>query len=324
MPQWVRPKPRRRSPSAPAAAPTRRISAAVVVLHMRLHMVNGTQELVRAHASMRRPHQSPAGQDLKATAGLVASIVSLLDDPREDVTHIAVAFDWPAPSFRNELFAEYRVTPGITEAVAAQMAPAAQAVAALGVTVWPMRRFEANDALASAARRWRGEVEQVRLFSMDPLLAQCVHGDRVVMVNHILRRVTTAQDILKRYGCRPAALPDWVALVGDAGHGIPGVPRFGTRSAAALMRRFGCLEAIPEDDSTWTVARRHTARLSESLRQSRQAASLYKRLATLRTDAPNDSPLTKLRWRGADEQRLATIDRTLGIAPTLPRAWRRI
>ena len=291
---------------------------------MRLHIVNGTQELVRAHASKRRPHQSPTGQDLKATAGLVASVVSLLDDPREDVTHIAVAFDWSASSFRNELFAGYRVTPGMTEAVAAQVAPATQAVAALGVAVWPMRRFEANDALASAARRWRGEVEQVRLFSMDQLLAQCVCGDRVVLVNHILRRTTTAQDILKRYGCGPAALPDWLALVGDSAHGIPGVPRFGARSAAALVRRFGCLEAIPDDDSTWTVARRHTRRLSESLRRSRQAAAMCKQLATLRADALHDDSLAELRWHGVDERRLAAVNRTLGIAPALPRAWRRI
>lgn len=291
---------------------------------MRLHIINGTQELVRAHTSRRRPHRSPTGQDLKATAGLLAAVVSLLEDPREDVTHIAVAFDWPAPSFRNELFAEYRVTPGMTKAVAAQMVPAAQAVAALGVAVWPMYRFEANDALASAARRWRGDVAQVRLFSMDALVAQCVQGDRVVLVNHGLRRVTTAHEVLTRFGCRPAAVPDWVALVGDFGHAIPGVPKFGARSAAALVRRFGCLEAIPDDDRTWTVARRHTKRLSESLRRSRQDALMYKRLATLRTDAPNDGALADLRWRGVDERRLAALDRTLGIAPTPPRAWRRI
>lgn len=291
---------------------------------MRLHILNGTQAMLRAHASMRPQHRSPSGLDLKATAGFVASLVSLIEDPREDVTHIAVAFDGPGRSFRNDLFPGYRVTAGMTPALAAQFDAATAAVAALGVTVWAMDRFEANDALATAAQRWSDQVEQVRLFSVDPLVSQCVREDGVVQVNHDLRRVTTEHDVFTRCGCRAAFVPDWVALVGDESHGIPGIPLFGVRSAGPLLEKFGGIEAIPSDVRLWLVGRRLSARMAHSLRDRREDAGLYKTLATLAVDAPVRGELSDLRWRGADEAQIAAVASSHGLTLSRPRAWRRI
>lgn len=291
---------------------------------MRLHIINGTQELLRAHASMRPQRRSPTGLDLKATAGFLASLVSVIEDPREDVTHIAVAFDNALRSFRNDLFPGYRVASGVTPALAAQLDVAADAAAALGVTVWTMERFEANDALATAARRWRDEVEQVRLLAVDPVVSQCVYAKQVVQVNHGPRRVTTEDDVFTRYGCRAAFVPDWLALVGENSHGIPGIPQFGQRSTGPLLEKFGPLEAIPADGRLGCVGPRHAKRLAHSLRDGRADAGLYKRLATLSTDAPIASKLSDLRWRGADRARMADFGRRYGLQLTAPRAWRRI
>lgn len=291
---------------------------------MRLHIINGTQEMLRAHASMRPRHRSPSGLDLKATAGFIASLVSLIEDPREDVTHIAVAFDRPGRSFRNALFPGYRVATGMTPPLAAQFDAVAAAVAALGVTVWAMDRFEANDALATAAQRWSGQVEQVRLFSADPLVSQCVRDKSVVQVNQGPRRVTTERDVYTRCGCRAVFVPDWVALVGEENHGIPGIPLFGVRSAGPLLEKFGGIEAIPPDVRLWRVARRQSTRMAHALRDRREDAGLYKTLATLAVDAPVGGELADLRWRGADEAQVEAVMRSHGLALPRPRAWRRI
>lgn len=291
---------------------------------MRLHIVNGTQELLRAHVSTRPPHRSPNGLDLKATAGFIAALVSLMEDPREDVTHIAVALDSPLHCFRNDLFGGYRVACGLTPTLTAQFDAAAAALAALGVTVWRMARFEANDALATAARRWRNQVEQVRLLTVDPVVSQCVRDERVVRMNLALRRLTTERDVYASCGCRAALVPDWLALVGEESHGIPGIPRFGARTAGPLLERFGGIEAVPADGRLWRVGRRDTSRLANALQGRRADACLYKALATLATDAPIHRDLADLRWRGADEARLLALERSHGLALSPPRAWRRI
>ena len=291
---------------------------------MRLHIINGTEELLRMHASTRPEHRSPDGLDLKATAGFIASLVGLIEDPREDVTHIAVAFDTPLRSFRNDLFAGYRVACGVTPALAAQFAVTAAAVTALGVTVWHMARFEANDALATAARRWRDQVAQVRLLTVDLVVNQCVDDERVVRLNHSLRRETTERDVYARCGCRAALVPDWLALVGEEAHGIPGIPRFGARSTGPLLEKFGALDAIPADGRLWRVGRRDTSHLARTLHGRRADALLYRTLATLRTNAPLDSALADLRWRGADEAGIEALAQSHGLALSPPRAWRRI
>lgn len=291
---------------------------------MRLHIINGTQELLRAHASTRPQRRSRTGVDLKATAGFVASLVSLMEDPREDVTHIAVAFDNTFRSFRNDLFPGYRVASGMTPALAAQFDAAADAAAALGVTVWTMDRFEANDALATAAHRWRDEVEQVRLFTVDPVVSQCVRAKQVVQVHHAPRRVTTEDDVYIRCGCPAACVPDWLALVGDGSHGIPGIPQIGHRTAGPLLEKFGALEAIPADSRLWSVGRRHAPRLAHMLHDAREDADLYKRLATLSTNAPIRSELADLRWRGASRERMAALGQRYGLPLSAPRAWRSI
>lgn len=290
---------------------------------MRLHIVNGTQELIRAQGSTRPSRGSTREVGCKATSAFLSSLVSLLEDPREDVTHIAVAIDNPARSFRNDLLPGYRVAAGMSPDVAAQLPMAMAAARALGIKVWALGGYEANDALAAVASRWSSEVAQVRLLCLDPVIAQCVQGDRVVQVNQSLRRVTTESEVFVRYGCRPEAIPDWLALVGDPGHGIPGVPQFGPRSAGALLERFGALERIPADGDLWNVTKRHTNRLATALRPRRGVAALYKRLATLAADMPVDCGLEDLRWRGADADQLAALRRDHGLVATPPRGWRR-
>ena len=289
---------------------------------MRLHLIDGTFELFRAHYSKRPARISPGGMDVKATMGVVSSLVSLLDDPREAVTHLAVAFDNPVESFRNEMFADYKSSEGMDAAVLAQFDLVEEAVAALGVTVWSMARFEADDALASAARRWRDEVAQVRILTPDKDLGQCVTGNRVVQVDRMRGREIDEDGVRLRNGCDPASIPDWLALVGDTADGIPGVPGFGAKTAATLLTKHRAVEAIPDHPAQWDVKVRGAARLAATLNGMREQVALYKTLATLVTDVPLAETLDDLRWRGADRARFERLEATTGRAPMRPTRWR--
>ena len=289
---------------------------------MRLHLVDGTFELFRAHYAKRPDRVAPDGRDVKATVGVLASLIYLLDDADEDATHMAVAFDNPIESFRNELFDGYKIGDGMDPAIVAQFDLVEEAVAALGVTVWSMARFEADDALATAARRWRNDVAQVRILSPDKDLGQCVTGNRVVQVDRIRKRVIDEDGVRAKHGCDPASIPDWLALVGDAADGIPGVPGFGAKTAAALLARYGAVEAIPRLSAQWDVKLRGAMRLAATLHDMRQEVALYKTLATLVEDVPLDESLHDLRWRGADGARFEALAKALGGIPARPRTWR--
>ena len=267
---------------------------------MRLHLVDGTYELFRAYFSHRPEHPS-GGRDLKATVGLAESMLTLLADAGERVTHLAAAFDNPIRSVRNDWFEGYKTEAGVPEDLLAQFDLAEEAMRALGIVVWSMDRYEADDALATAAARWCDDVEQVRIFTPDKDLGQSIRGERVVLVDRMRRRVTGEAELFDRRGIRPSQVADWLALVGDTADGIPGIEGFGEKTAAAVLRAFDRIEAIPADPRAWPAAVRGRERLAATLAAERDAAFLYRKLATLIADVPLAESLGDLRWLGAPQ-----------------------
>jgi len=269
---------------------------------MRVHLVDGTFELYRAHFSPR-PGRTAAVDggpevDVKATVGLVASLLALLHDPDEAVTHLAVAFDNPIVSFRNDLFDGYKTDAGVPPELRSQFDLAERAVRALGVVVWSMDRWEADDALATAATRFQGQVDQVRILTPDKDLGQVVSGRRVVQVDRIRKKEIDEDGVRAARGVSPASIPDLLGLMGDDADGIPGLPGFGAKSAATLLARYGTIEAIPTSAAAWDVKVTGAPRLSSTLEANREAALLYKRLATLACDVPLAESLDDLAFRG--------------------------
>ncbi len=268
---------------------------------MRVHVVDGTFELFRAHYAPRPSHASASGKDLKATVGVVGSLLGLLSDPEEKVTHLAVAFDNPIRSFRNALFAGYKTDDGIDPALYAQLDDIEQAVAALGVTVWSMKEFECDDALATAAVQFAKDprVTQVRVMTPDKDLGQVLEGERIVQVDRMRKRVFTEATLRAERGFGPKSIPDFLALVGDTADGIPGLEGFGEKGAAAVLSAYPHLEDIPDDGKTWSAKVRGAEKLAATLASRRQDATLYRTLATLRLDVPLTESLEQLEWKGA-------------------------
>jgi 5'-3' exonuclease len=289
----------------------------------RLHLVDGTFELFRAHFSPRPGQRDAMGRDVKATLGLAASLLQLLDDPAEAVSHIAVAFDNPVESFRNDLFDGYKTGEGMPEELAAQFDDAERATAALGVTVWSMDRHEADDALASGAARFRDEVEQVRLMTPDKDLGQSIRGTRVVQIDRMRKKLTDEPRLRELRGVGPESIPDWLGLMGDTADGIPGIPGFGAKSAAAVLAHYERIENIPDDAEKWEVAVRGAKRLAASLAERREDALLYKRLATLAEDAPISRSLAELEWKGVPRGAFEDFCAEMGTERLLtrPRRW---
>jgi 5'-3' exonuclease len=290
---------------------------------MRLHVIDGTYELYRAHYAQRPDHRAPAGWDAKATVGVVSSLLALLHQASEAVTHLAVAFDNPIRSFRNDLFAPYKSDEGVPPALRAQFDTVEEAVRALGVTVWSMRAHEADDAMATAARRFAGEVAQVRLMTPDKDLAQCLRGERVVQVDRRQRKVTDEAAFRALRGIAPTSVPDLLALTGDTADGIPGLPGFGEKSAATLLGAYGHLEQIPRHPYEWKVKPRGALQLAATLAERRDDALLYRRLATLVDDVPLAESLDELRFRGVPRARFEAWCDAVGARTlrTAPRRW---
>jgi 5'-3' exonuclease len=288
---------------------------------MRLHLVDGTYELFRAYYSKRPPHVAPDGSDKKATVALASAMLALLHDDGEAVTHVAVAFDNPIRSFRNDLFDGYKTEEGVPPELLAQFDPAEEAMRALGMAVWSMREFEADDALASGAARYGARVEQVRILTPDKDLGQCIAGTHVVQVDWRAKSVVDEDGLRKRRGVAPASIPDLLALVGDDADGIPGLPGFGEKSASALLAEFVHLEGIPPDARAWPPVRR-AAVLAATLEEHREDARLYRTLATLRTDAPIGT-LEEARFRGVPRDRFLAWCDALGVEGlrTRPQRW---
>src|SRR5215211_6614852 len=245
---------------------------------MRIHLVDGTYELFRSFFGAP-PKKAPDGRDVGATLGLLNSLLSLLT--KSGATHLACAFDHVIESFRNDLFPGYKTSAGVASDLLAQFGLAEEAVAALGLVVWPMVEFEADDALASAAHRFRSQpgVDQVVICSPDKDLAQLVSGSQVVCWDRRRDIVYDEAAVLAKFGVRPASIPDWLALVGDSADGYPGLSGWGPKSASTVLSRYEHLESIPEDSSQWGLGSARALRLAESLRAHQEDVLLYRRLS---------------------------------------------
>jgi len=218
-----------------------------------------------------------------------------------------VAFDNPIRSFRNDLFSDYKSDEGVPPELRSQFDAAEEAIRAIGAVVWSMREFEADDALATAAARFAGQVDQVRILTPDKDLGQCLEADHIVQVDVIRKRVVNEQALLERRGVKPESIPDLLALTGDDADGIPGLPGFGERTASALLARFRHLENISLDGRDWPESVRGTDRLARILRERLADVLLYRELATLRRDVPLRESLEDLRYRGPDDQRVREL-----------------
>ena len=267
---------------------------------MKIHLVDGTYELFRHYFGAPK-RKSADGREVGAIVGLLRSLVALLATP--GTTHVACAFDHVIESFRNTLYSGYKTGEGIEPDLLAQFHPAEEAVSALGVVVWPMVEFEADDALATAAARFKDAkgVQQAVICSPDKDLAQSVQGKKVVCWDRRRDIVLDEEGVLQKFGVRPESIPDWLALVGDAADGYPGIQGWGAKSASVVLSRFGYLEAIPKDPQQWGLKVGRAPYLSENLENRREDALLFRRLATLRDDVPLPERLEDLEWRGAGE-----------------------
>ncbi|MGQ0642822.1 MAG: 5'-3' exonuclease [Gemmatimonadaceae bacterium] len=277
---------------------------------MKVHLVDGTFELFRCYFGAPKA-LAPNGIEVGATRGILRTLLSLLR--QDDVTHVGVAFDYVIESFRNELYDGYKTSDGIPEDLWNQFRFAERASHALGVVVWPMVEFEADDALATAAARAVADpnVDQVVICATDKDLAQCVVGTHVVCYDRMRRRLFDEAGVIEKFGVAPASIPDWLALVGDTADGYPGLPGWGAKSAATLLARYKSVESIPNDERQWQVAVRSAAALAATLREHRDEVTLYRRLATLRTDAPLAEDTDALRWRGARRAELTALCREI-------------
>ena len=280
---------------------------------MQLHLVDATYELFRAHFAPRPATLTHDGRNVGAVVGLLYSLLALLRD--EGATHVGCATDQVIRSFRNDLYADYKTDAGVPGELLDQFPLAERAMEAMGLVVWPMVEFEAHDALATAVARWSEApgVERTNICTPDKDLAQCVRGERVVLRDRRRERTIDEAGVAAKWGVAPTSIPDYLALVGDAADGFPGLPGWGAKSASAVLARFGTLEAIPHDAAEWHVNVRSAGTLNAALRAQWQDAILFRRLATLRSDAPLPQRRpAELEWRGAHRSAFTDLCRELG------------
>lgn len=262
---------------------------------MVVHLVDGTYELFR-HFYALPSAKNADGEEVGAVRGVMYSIRALV---QEGATHIGIATDHVIESFRNTLWPGYKSGDGIDPLLFSQFPLLEEGLRAWGLTVWPMVDFEADDALAAAAAKAAEDprVQQVVICTPDKDLAQCVRGTRVVQRDRV-RKITRDEDgVIARFGVPPASIPDYLALVGDSADGFPGLTGWGPKSAATVLARFGHLEAIPADHTTWGLGGR-AASLAATLNRDRARALLFRQLATLRTDVPVFDTVDELEWHG--------------------------
>ena len=261
-----------------------------------MHLIDGTYELFR-HFYAVPPVRTAAGDEVGATRGVLGSLLGMLEG---GATHLGVATDHVIESFRNDLWPGYKTGDGIDPALLEQFPLLEDALRAMGVTVWAMVEHEADDALATAARIAAADdrVERVFICTPDKDLAQSVVGTRVVQLDRMRRELRDADGVRARFGVPPEAIPDYLALVGDAADGYPGIPRWGAKSTAAVLARYGSIDAIPAKAADWDVAVRGAAALASMLDEQRDLALLFRDLARLRTDSPVEEPVDRWRWTG--------------------------
>jgi 5'-3' exonuclease len=264
-----------------------------------LYLVDGTYELFRHYYAVPSARDAD-GNEVGAIRGVVGSVLGMVN---RGVTHIAVATDHVIESFRNGLWAGYKSSAGVDPALLAQFHPLEEALRALGVTVWPMVEYEADDALAAGAARAAldARVERVFICTPDKDLGQCVRGTRIVQLDRRRNITRDEAGIVAKFGVLPVSIPDYLALVGDAADGYPGLPGWGAKSSAAVLAKFEHLESIPDDWREWRVNAASAANLSATLIRERDRAMLFRELATLRTDIPLFESVDELKWSGPTE-----------------------
>ncbi len=284
---------------------------------MKVHLIDGTYELFRAHFGAPSA-LGPSGLEVGATRGLLRSMAALLRSA--DVTHVAFAFDTTIESFRNGLFDGYKTGEGMEPELFAQFPLAERAARALGMATWSMVEFEADDGLATGALRYAAypSVEQVLVCSPDKDLCQVVQGKRIVTCDRMRERIYDEAGVVEKFGIPPASIPDYLGLVGDKADGIPGLARWGAKSTSTVLAHYRTIESIPDDESAWPFKVRGAASLAKVLREEREDAMLYKKLATLRLDVPLEEDLDDIRWLGPDTEALDALCAELGMsAPRL-------
>jgi 5'-3' exonuclease len=288
-----------------------------------VHLVDGTYELFRHYYALPSARDKD-GREVAAVRGVLASVLGMM---RDGATHIAVATDHVIESFRNELWPGYKTSAGVEPELLAQFPMLEEVLSAAGIVVWPMVEFEADDALAAAAvaAARDARVERVIICTPDKDLAQCVRGARVVQLNRRTRLTLDESAVVQKFGVSPASIPDYLALVGDAADGYPGLPGWGAKSSAAVLAKFLHLENIPTDCREWRVNAANASALADTLCRERERAVLFRTLATLRTDIPLFDNVDQLRWNGptpAFDAIAARLDAasTSKRRPTTPRS----
>ena len=263
---------------------------------MDIYLLDGTYELFRHYYALPSARDQ-SGREVAAVRGVLASVLGMI---KTGSTHIAVATDHVIESFRNELWPGYKTSEGVEPDLLAQFPLLEEVLSAAGVMVWPMVEFEADDALAAAAARAAADktVDRVIICTPDKDLAQCVSGSRVVQLNRRTRITFDEAAIVQKFGVSPASIPDYLALVGDAADGYPGLPGWGAKSSAAVLAKFAHLEAIPKDCREWRVNATNASALAGTLSREWDRALLFRRLATLRTDISLFNDVEDLRWKG--------------------------
>jgi 5'-3' exonuclease len=292
---------------------------------VQVHLIDGTYELFRQWFGA--PQAQAHGREVGAVRSMIRSFSMLLSkspQPRSDgerdrlpMTHVGVAFDHVIESFRNDLFNGYKTGEGLPEALVSQFELAERAAAALGLVVWSMVEFEADDAIATAAHRLAAdpEVERVLITAVDKDMCQCVVGTRVVCWDRFKDQTLDDAAVRGKHGVPPASIPDLLALVGDTADGIPGLEGWGKSSAAKLLSVYRHVPDIPDDHTAWRVSLRGGDRLARTLRDHRAEVTLYRTLATLRTDCPIPCDAEALAWRGVNRPALAAICEEIGVDP---------
>ena len=283
---------------------------------MEIHLIDGTYELFR-HFYAVPSARDESGREIGAVRGVVSSVLGMIN---RGATHVGVATDHVIESFRNGLWPGYKTGAGIDPNLLAQFVPLEEALQALGVMVWPMVEYEADDALAAAAVKAADDsrVERVVICTPDKDLAQCVRGTRIVQHNRRTNVQIDEDGVVKKFGVRPQSIPDYLALVGDAADGYPGLTGWGAKSSAAVLFRYGHLESIPEDWRTWGVNAASPAALSATLARDRDHAYLFRDLATLRTEIPVFDDVEALRWKGPTGAFRELAERMDRARPGLP------
>ncbi len=263
---------------------------------MQVHLVDGTYELFRHYYALPSARDAD-GREIAAVRGVVASVLGMIN---AGATHIGVATDHIIESFRNDLWPGYKTGAGIEPDLLAQFVVLEEALSAAGITVWPMVEFEADDALAAAAARAAADprVERVVICTPDKDLTQCVSGSRVVQLNRRTRTTLDETGVVRKFGVGPGSMPDYLALVGDAADGYPGLQGWGAKSTAAVLSRFARLEDIPDDWREWRANVASPAALCRTFQRDRERAYLFRTLATLRTDIDLFEDVEQLRWSG--------------------------